>query len=399
MENDARKVVNSLSKKETHIEYFEHPRNPLPGDVLFSALQPPKEIILAVNPRVAIDVIIGILQAAKDAEQVVILELALSEMDRNGGYTGLTPSTFASRVKKAAEIAGWYGYVLHADHITIKKGDEEEIELVKREIDARIDSDFTSFAIDSSFLFDRRKTNVKDQLKEVVRTSVLLFNYIEEKMDGRRYGKEGEVGEIGTTEFTTADEAVHFLDKLKENGIELDCLAIANGSKHGVSVDEEGKIIPQLGINIQRTVEIAEAIKDRGYKTGIAQHGITGTPLPLIASKFPKGKINKGNVGTNWMLLVWDILEIFEPELYQKIHNWVLKKYKKEGVSESEVFVKKSKYAIKEFFEELEKIGEKTKKAIRAKAYAEALIFFKAFGMNKTAKRVYDHVMKNRIEY
>lgn len=392
-------MVNAMLKKEAHVKYFEYPRNPLPGDVLFSALQPPSEIILAVNPRVTIDVITGILQAAKDDEQIVILELALSEMDRNGGYTGLTPSTFASRVKEAAEIVGWYGYVLHADHITVKKGTEEEMEAVKGEIDARIDAGFTSFAIDSSFLFDRSKTNVEDQLKEVVKTSVLLFKYIEEKMGGRRYGKEGEVGEIGITEFTTVEEALYFLDKLKENGIELDCLAIANGSKHGVSVDAEGKIIPQLGINIQRTVEIAEAIKDRGYKTGIAQHGITGTPLPLIASKFPKGKINKGNVGTNWMLLVWEILEIFEPELYQEMHNWVIEKYKKEGVSEPEVFVRNSKYAIKEFFGELEKIGEGTKKAIRARAYAEALTFFKAFGMNKTAERVYDYIIKNRIQY
>jgi len=345
------------------------------------------------------DVITGILQAAKDTEQVVILELALSEMDRNGGYTGLTPSAFASRVKKVAEIVGWYGYVLHADHITVKKGTEEEMETVKKEIDARIDANFTSFAIDSSFLFDRSKTDVRDQLKEVVRTSVSLFNYIKEKMGGKHYGKEGEVGEIGITEFTTVDEALYFLDKLKENGIELDCLAIANGSKHGVSVDAEGRIIPQLGINIQRTVEIADAIKAKGYKTGIVQHGITGTPLPLIASKFPKGKVIKGNVGTNWMLLVWDVLEIFEPQLHQKMHYWVIKKYKKEGVSEPEVFVGNSKFAIKEFFEDLERINEETKKAIRAKAYAEALIFFKAFGMNKTAKKAYEYIMKNRIEY
>lgn len=57
---------------------------------LFVALQPSNEIILAVNPQVTIDVIIGILQAAKDTEQIVILELELSEMDHKGGYTGLT---------------------------------------------------------------------------------------------------------------------------------------------------------------------------------------------------------------------------------------------------------------------------------------------------------------------
>ena len=88
------------------------------------------------------------------------------------------------------------------------------------------------------------------------------------------------------------------------------------------------------------------------------------------------------------MLLVWEILQIYEPELHQKICNWVINKYRKEGVPEPETFTKNSKYAIKEFFDELEAISEETKKAIRAKAYAEALIFFKAFGMNKTAKKV-----------
>jgi len=385
--------------KEAHVRFFENPRNPLPGDFLFNALEPPDSIILAVNPRTTIQVIEGILQAAKDTEQIVIFELALSEMDRNGGYTGLTPSSFASRVREAAENVGWFGYVLHADHITVKKGTEDELDRVKKEIDARVDAGFTSFAVDTSFLFDRSADNVKDQLKEIIRTSVLLFKHIEKRMGNKHYGREGEVGEIGIREFTTVEEALHFLGELKKNDIELNCLAIANGSKHGVSVDAEGNIIPQLGINIQRTVEIADAIRAAGYKTGIAQHGITGTPLPIIASKFPKGRVNKGNVGTFWMLLVWEILQIYEPELYKKIHNWTIKTYKKEGVPEAETFAANSKRAIKVFFDEIEKISEETKNAIRAKAYAEALIFFKAFGMNKTAKKVYAYLVKNKIKY
>ena len=384
---------------KAYMEYFEQPRNPLPGDILFEALQPPDCIVLAANPRLTLDVVVGILQAAKDTENVVILELALSEMSRTGGYTGLTPAMFADRVRKAAEIVGWYGYVLHADHITVKRGTKEEIEMVKREIAARVEAGFSSFAIDSSFLFDRSKTRVEDQLREIIRTAVLLFKYLDEKMDGRRYGREGEVGEIGIAEFTTVEEALHFLNELKANGIELDCLAIANGSKHGVSVDAEGNIIPQLGINIKRTVEIATAIRKHGYRTGIAQHGITGTPLPLIASKFPKGQIIKGNVGTLWMLLVWDALEIFEPELYQKIREWTIDKYGKEGVSEAETFAKSSKYAIKEFFDDIERIHEDTKRVIRARAYAEALTLIKAFGMNRTAERVYNHIIRNKIEY
>jgi fructose-bisphosphate aldolase class II len=302
-------------------------------------------------------------------------------------------------VQRAAEEAGWYGYVLHADHITIKKETKEELERVKKEIRARIDAGFTSFAIDSSFLFNRNAKTVPEQLKEIVRTGVSLFKFIEERMPNNNYGREGEVGEIGIAEYTTVEEALHYLNKLKEKGIELDCLAIANGSKHGVSVDAEGNIIPQLGINIKKTVEIADAIRANGYRTGIAQHGITGTPLPIIATKFPKGRIIKGNVGTWWMLLVWDILQIYQPELYQRIHKWTVKKYRKEGASEAKTVAKSSKYAIKEFFSELEKLNKDTKRAIRAKAYAEALMFFKAFGMKQTAQKVHRYIIENNIEY
>jgi fructose-bisphosphate aldolase class II len=385
--------------KAPWIQYFEKPRNPLPGNVLFEALQPPDSIILAANPRLTIDVIVGILQAAKDDEQIVILELALSETNLNGGYTGLTPSDFAERVRQAAEIVNWYGYVLHADHITVKNGDEEELENVKKEIDARVKAGFSSYAIDTSFLFDRNAANIRDQLREVQRTSIHLFKYLKSRMGKRQYGREGEVGEIGITEYTTVEEALHFLNALKREGIDLDCLAIANGSRHGVNVDARGVIIPQLGINIKRTIEIADAIKRRGFRTGIAQHGITGTPFPLIGSRFPKGKINKGNVGTLWMLIVWDILAIFDPELYSTIYDWVISKYGKSNVPETTTFANNSKYSISFFFDKFKSLSKDTKRAIRAKAYAEALTIFEAFGMNKTAHKVYQHIIKKGVIY
>lgn len=388
-----------MKLETSYVEYFKRPKKPLPGNLLFEALQPPREIVLAVNPRATIDVIKGILQAAKDSGEIVILELALSEMSLEGGYTGLTPYAFAKRVRRAAEEVGWYGYVLHADHITVKKGTRDELKRVSREIGARIDAGFTSFAIDSSFLFDRNAKTVPEQLEEVVQTGVSLFKFIDERVSNSDYGLEGEVGEIGIAEHTTVEEALYYLHMLKEEGIELDCLAIANGSKHGVSVDAEGKIIPQLGINIKRTVEIADALRANGYRTGIAQHGITGTPLPLIATKFPRGKIIKGNVGTWWMLLVWDVLQIYQPELYQRIYRWTVEEYSKEGALEAKIFAKNSKYAIKEFFNELENLDKDTKKAIRAKAYSEALMFFKAFGMKQTANRIYEYIVKNNLKY
>ena len=389
---------------EPYVEFFEERRNPLPGGLVFDAIQPPDCILLAANPRITTDQVTGILQAAKETGNVVILELALSEMNMNRGYTGLTPHTFASRVEKAAEEAKWYAYILHGDHVTIgrktRRASDEEIKRVKEEIDDRIDAGFTSFAIDASYLFDRRAKGVRDQLREVIRVSAEMFHHIDEKIKGRmNYGKESEVGEIGLTEYTTVEEATYFVDALKKEGVELHWLAINNGSKHGVSLDAEGNIIPQLSINLKRTVEIVDTLWAKGYRTTVAQHGITGTPFPLIATKFPKGKINKGNVGTFWMLLVWDLLQIYEPELYRRIYDWTIDKYGKEEVPGFQTFNKSSKYAIKEFFDEIERIDEDTKEAIRARSYADALMMFKAFGMRGTAKRVYDHIMKNEIEY
>lgn len=387
----------------SHVNFFEKSINPIPGGVLFDALQPPREIVLAVNPRTSYEEVVGVLQAAKDTENVVILELAITEMNTNVGYTGLTPHTFAERVRQAAEEVGWFGYILHADHVTIgreaKKKTDEEIKYVKNELDARIKAGFTSYAIDASYLFDRKGKNVKEQLKDVIDVGVELFHYIKGKVGDLPFGKEGEVGEIGITEFTTVEEALHYLNELKKNDIELNCIAIANGSKHGVTLDAEGKPVPQLTINLKRTVEIVNATRKAGYRTGVAQHGISGTPFSLIASKFPKGVINKGNVATNLMLNHFEIFEIFEPQLYSKMYQWTIDNYGKEGVPEQQTFVNSSKNALKEYFKELQRLKEDTKRALRAKIYNETLIMMKAFGMERTAKRVYDYIKKKNISY
>lgn len=385
--------------KPEYISFFEEPRSPLPGNILFDGLTPPKEIILAVNPRATIELIEGVLKAAKDTGNIVILELAYSEMNLKGGYTGLTPKTFAERVRRAAENVGWFGYTLHADHVVVRKGTDEDIDNVKKELDARIEAGFTSFAIDTSYLFDVTKDAVSEQLKKVVEKGVELFRYLDERIGHRNYGREGEVGEIGKSELTEVDEALYYVKAMREHGIDIHWLAVNNGSKHGVSVDAQGNIIPQLGINLKRTVEIVQTLWSHGYPTRVVQHGVSGTPLHLIAEIFPKGMINKGNVATYYMLSLYDILRIFEPELFRKIYRWVLEKFKKEGVSEAEIFVENSKHAIKEFFNDLEKISDETREMIRAKAYADTLIHLKAFGMEKTAERIYNYIKTRNIRY
>ena len=384
------------SEQET-ITYFEQSRAPLPMNFIAKGVQGKDTIIAAINPRATEEVIRGILRAARKTKSVVIFELALSEMSLSGGYTGYTPELFSKRCKSAAEKERWFAYSLHADHLTVKKGTEEEMEKVKNEIAARVKAGFTGYAIDTSFLFDRDSDTVEGQLKEIISKGLVLFDFLKEKMGDKLYGLEGEVGEIGITEFTTVEEATHYVKQLADNGVFIDYLAIANGSTHGVSVDAEGKVVPQLGINVQRTVEIVEAFKQLGYDTKIAQHGITGTPVEVIASTFPHGSIAKGNIGTFWQRLVHSVLEEHEPDLLKKIRDWVLKTYGKPDVDEHTTFAKSSKYAWKEFYNEVENISNEAKEAIILKAESDMNSFIEALKMTNTALYCYEYMVQNNL--
>ncbi len=385
-----------VSEKDAQT-YFEKPKAPLPLNYIAKGLLGYETIIAAINPRSTEEVIRGILRAAKKQNSVVIFELALSEMSLSGGYTGYTPQSFADRCKSAAEKENWFAYALHADHLTLKKGSEEELDNLKKEIEARVDAGFTGYAIDTSFLFDREANDVGGQLKEILSKGIQLFNFLSDMMGESQYGLEGEVGEIGITEFTTVEEAVHYVKTLEENQIKIDYLAIANGSTHGVSVDAQGNVVPQLGINVRRTVEIIDEFKKLGFNTRIAQHGITGTPVEVIASTFPHGNIAKGNIGTFWQRLVQKILEEYEPELYGKIRSWVLEKYGKEGVDEHKTFAKNSKYAWKEFFNEVENISSEAKEAIILKAEADMNAFIKALKMENTSEVCFNYIEENNL--
>ena len=379
------------------ISYFEKPKAPLPMNFIAESVKEIKTIIAAVNPRATEEVIRGILRAAKKSISVVIFELALSEMSISGGYTGYTPQKFADRCKSAAEKENWYAYSLHADHLTVKKGTEEEMNNVMKEIEARIESGFTGYAVDTSFLFDKEATNVEGHLKNIISKGLVLFKFIEEKMGQKEYGLEGEVGEIGIAEYTSVEEATHYVYSLAENGIFINYLAIANGSTHGVNVNEKGEIVPQLGINVKRTVEIVDALKQLGYRTRIAQHGITGTPIDIIASTFPHGSVTKGNIGTYWQLLVFEILEKLEPTLYNKMKKWIFDKYGKPGVNETIIFEKNSKYAWKEFFDEVENISNTTKEAIIVKAEKDMNDFITALKMENTASFCFKYMSENNL--
>jgi fructose-bisphosphate aldolase class II len=367
---------------------------PIPGSTILNAVSGHKAIVMAANVRIT-SVAQGIFRAAKDTDSAVFMELARSECDLKGGYTGLTPQDFSKRMNEAAQAIGFDVWALHADHITIKKGDAGEVDSTKQLIDAQIAAGYTSFAIDAPHLFNFEGKNVQEELDPNIRITSDLAHYIKKGMNGREYGLEVEVGEIGRKDgsglvLTKPEEAVTFIRALNENDVFPHVLAIANGSTHGHVYDANGNVVEQLSIDIPQTKAIAKALRDNKLKVGIAQHGITGTPRDLINLHFPKGDIIKGNVGTFWQDVVFSTLKVYEPLLYKSIQDWTLEKYRpaNPGKSDRQIFDGNCKMAIKEFFKDLYSLEEGTEHAIQSMAYAESLVFFRAFGAYGSASLV-----------
>lgn len=364
---------------------------PIPGSAILNGIAGRKMIVMAANLRIT-SVATGIFRAARDTDSALIVELAKSECDLKGGYSGLTPKMFSERANAAARDAGFDIWALHADHITVKKGDSAEIEDTKKLIDAQIDAGYTSFAIDASHLFNFQGKNLREELDKNIVVTTELAKHIEKRMNGKEYGLEVEVGEIGRKDaggmvLTRPEEAVTFIRALNENDVYPQVIAIANGSSHGNVYDEHGNPVEQVSIDIQLTKAVAMALRENNLNVGIAQHGITGTPRELINTQFPKGDIIKGNVATFWQNLVLDIFKVYEPELYLDIRNWTLETYRKKnpGKKDIEIFGKNVKFAIKEFFDRIYSVEEDTANAIEAMAYAESLTFFRAFASKGSA--------------
>ena len=368
---------------------------PIPGDVLFKSLMDKNCIVMAANPRVVPGVAHGIMRAAKDLDAAIIFEMAKSEVNLDGGYTGLTPATFSKRINEVAADVGHDIWVLHADHITIKTGDREEVEDTKKLIAQQIENGYTSFAIDPSHLYNFEGGNLREELAHNIDVTTELAKFIESNMAGRPFGLEVEVGEIGRTDehgrvLTTPEEAVTFIKALHENDVYPHVLAIANGSAHGNIFDEAGNPIEQVSIDIPQTKAVAKALRDNKLKVRIAQHRITGTPRELINTQFPKGDIIKGNVATFYQNIVYDVLKIFYPDKYNEIYTWVIDKYKEKakGKKNIEIFGKYAKFGIKQYFDDIYGIDEDTRKAIESYCYAETLSFLRAFNSKGTASIV-----------
>ena len=324
---------------------------------ILSILRDRKVIIMACNTRIK-HAVPGIMKAAEELDAVVAFELAKSEGDVDGGYTGQNPKIYFETVVGYAEERGFTKpFFIHGDHITVKDTSSKAIESARNLIEEELEAGYTSFAIDASF------NPVQDNIRI---TKELAAPIIKEGI-----GLEVEVGEIkaagseGT--ITTVEDALEFIQGLKEYNIHPDFLAINNGSKHGNYLEGE-----EISIDLHRTGEVYEAVKP--YGVVIAQHGITGTPLNLVG-RFADYGIRKGNVGTIWQNIVHEGLP---GELMAQMRAWA----KDQG--------KDIKFATKPFKNEIDAIGREYAEPIEAKAYEEAKSFIRAFRADGTASIVFD---------
>ncbi|MEE9515544.1 MAG: hypothetical protein V3V52_00470, partial [Candidatus Adiutricales bacterium] len=93
---------------------------------IFETLKGEKVIVLTNNTRISL-VIPGIMRAAEELDAIVGFELAKSEGDIDGGYTGQPPEVYFQTVIEYAEAENFSRpFFIHGDHITVKDTSEKE---------------------------------------------------------------------------------------------------------------------------------------------------------------------------------------------------------------------------------------------------------------------------------
>jgi fructose-bisphosphate aldolase class II len=313
---------------------------------IFKNIRNDKFLIMACNTRIK-HVIPGIMKAAMETDSIVTFELAKSESDFKGGYTGMTPRQYWEILIAYAEEIGFdRPFFIHADHMTVKTNKEEEIRDTEALLAEQLEAGYTSFALDASF------NPEEDNIKITARMAKPIVE--------RGLGLETEVGEIKsvgqTGEITTVEEARTFIEGLRGYGFTPDLLGINNGSKHGNYLEGE-----EISIDLERTGQCYEAVKQ--YGVNIAQHGITGTPLHLVG-RFADYGIRKGNVGTEWQNIAHRHLP---PELMNNMKTWAKSSNKD------------IKFATKQFLNEINSIPDSCKKSMAEESRKTATEFFRAF--------------------
>ena len=222
-------------------------------------------------------------------------------------------------------------YAVHLDHNQISakefyngSADDRAAALNKAIERARVamKDGFTSFATDTSTLHN---------FEDVIFTADRILDFIQNEAAGYgiEVGNEGEIDDVGT-KISAVDDAIKYYE---ETGSRIDVLAGNFGSSHGYSFDDNDRLKPYEGGHITvedykagkqgfvlgRVQEIVKAFKERlGIDIGIALHGFSGTPIPLVKREFKGIGVAKVNINTDWQAAVWKALEAYYPELYKE---------------------------------------------------------------------------------
>ncbi len=337
-------------------------------------------VVMAVNMRHRI-MIPGIVKASMELDAPIIYELALSESDMKGGYTGLDPMQFIKTVVEINEEMGNTGekatpFTVHRDHTTVQKPTRAAFDKADEVIRKSIEAGYGSFSIDCSFLPMEQNIALSMLLSEQVVKAGLMY--------------ESEVGEIGSKEGNSSvSDAVILVEAMAKAGLTPDLIAINNGTTHG---------------NVRGNIDLAltratyEALKPWGV--GIAQHGTTGTAIRDVG-EFYKDGIFKANVGTMWQNIIWGIETdefgvatekgisyVKSPdkgismELWQKMEAYAAEQKWKGGGMKS--LHKPFKDAVYEEYRSDKKIRDR----IDAAVYAAAAEFFRALQAVKKGEDV-----------
>jgi fructose-bisphosphate aldolase, class II len=118
---------------------------------IFHTIRDQKMIMMACNIRIK-HVVPGIMKAAQELDAIVGFELAKTEGNVDGGYTGQNPQTFFETLVDYADKTNYtMPFFIHGDHITVKNTSDKEIESAKALIKAELEAGYTSYCIDESF--------------------------------------------------------------------------------------------------------------------------------------------------------------------------------------------------------------------------------------------------------
>ena len=274
MDTGSKSYIEMLARRPLNVKALWGKENVglVSGRDIYAACKELGCAVLAANCRSPLTAK-GVLRAAKKLNAAVVLEIAKSETAYCYGTFENLP-TYAAKYSK--ELGDGIIFAMHIDHYGIKS--EGDVIKAVPHIPSLLAKGWTSVAIDASHLPDY------ENLCATRDVAMSIPAYL---------GLEVEVGEIkGAGELSTVEEALFFIGGLNSWGVYPDLIAISNGSLHGTYDASSGQ---QEGIDLNRTLEIAEAIAP--YGTSIAQHGISGTPLHKV-EEFHKYRINKGNVAT-----------------------------------------------------------------------------------------------------